>query len=110
MTRLMRTLVPLFLLAVSVPTLEAQASGGPSLARATVGVSASSVTSARHAADPAARSAAFPRRSESSQNRAMMIVGAAALIVGAVIDKPAGTIIMIGGAGIGLYGLYKYLE
>jgi hypothetical protein len=38
-----------------------------------------------------------------------MIVGGAALIVGAVIGDSAGTIVMLGGAGIGLYGLYLFL-
>ena len=40
---------------------------------------------------------------------ALMIVGGAALIVGAVIGDTAGTIVMLGGAGIGLYGLYLFL-
>ena len=38
-----------------------------------------------------------------------MIVGGAALIVGAVIGDDAGTIVMIGGAAMGLYGLYRFL-
>jgi hypothetical protein len=49
-------------------------------------------------------------RVESRQNKAMMIVGFAGLIAGAVIGGDAGTIIMIGGAGVGLWGLYRYLE
>ena len=40
---------------------------------------------------------------------ALMIVGGAALVVGAVIGDDAGTIVMLGGAGIGLYGLYLFL-
>ena len=44
------------------------------------------------------------------QARAMMVVGAAALITGAVIGGDAGTIIMVGGAVIGLIGLYDYLQ
>jgi hypothetical protein len=117
----MRTLVPLFLLAVSVPALQAQARGGPSLARvgpsvarggpsmarAAVGIRA---MSAGIAADPASRSAALPRRSESRQSRALMIAGAAGLVVGSLFDGSTRTIVMLGGAGVGLYGLYKYLE
>lgn len=41
---------------------------------------------------------------------ALMIVGFAAMIVGAVVDGDAGTLIMVGGAGVGLYGLYHYLN
>ncbi|HXT14434.1 MAG TPA: hypothetical protein VN706_02310 [Gemmatimonadaceae bacterium] len=44
------------------------------------------------------------------QSRAMMVVGAAALIAGAIIGGDPGTIIMVGGAVIGLYGLYQYLQ
>ncbi len=44
------------------------------------------------------------------QARAMMIVGAAALVTGAIIGGDPGTVIMVGGAVIGLYGLYQYLQ
>jgi hypothetical protein len=44
------------------------------------------------------------------QSKAMMVVGAAALITGAIIGGTPGTIIMVGGAVIGLYGLYEYLQ
>jgi hypothetical protein len=40
----------------------------------------------------------------------MMIVGGAAILVGAVIGGDAGDIFMIGGAVVGLVGLYKYLQ
>lgn len=49
-------------------------------------------------------------RGDTSQNRALMIVGVAALVTGAVIGGDEGTIIMLGGAGIGLYGLYQFLK
>ena len=40
------------------------------------------------------------------RNVAMMIVGGAVLVVGAVIGGTPGTIIMVGGGVIGLIGLY----
>jgi hypothetical protein len=49
-------------------------------------------------------------RANLGQARAMMVVGAAALIAGAVIGGQAGTFIMVGGAVIGLVGLYDYLQ
>jgi len=55
----------------------------------------------------------LPRRADTSRNRALMIVGGATLLVGAVVsssNSDAGAIIMIGGGAIGLYGLYKYLQ
>lgn len=39
-----------------------------------------------------------------------MAVGVGAMIVGALVQGTAGTIIIIGGAGMALYGLYNYLE
>jgi hypothetical protein len=39
-----------------------------------------------------------------------MVVGVGAMIVGALVGDTAGTIILIGGAGMALYGLYHYLE
>jgi hypothetical protein len=52
----------------------------------------------------------MPRRGDTSRNRALMIVGGATLLVGAIIGGDPGTIIMIGGGVIGIYGLYKYLQ
>ena len=43
-------------------------------------------------------------------NTAMMIVGAAAVVLGAAIGSDAGTVLIIGGAGIGLFGLYRFLN
>ena len=55
---------------------------------------------------------AVPALQNRTSNRnavALMIVGGAALVVGAVIGDDAGTLVMLGGAGIGLYGLYLFL-
>lgn len=41
---------------------------------------------------------------------ALMIVGGAAFVAGLIIGGDAGTIVMLGGAGVGLYGLYLYLQ
>lgn len=73
---------------------------GPTVATAAVAVKA------RHDAE----AAAVQSRAGLGQARALMIVGLATFIAGAVIGGDAGTIIMIGGAGIGLYGLYQYLQ
>jgi hypothetical protein len=52
--------------------------------------------------------AAARRRFGTSQT--LMIVGGATLLAGAIIGGDAGTIMMVGGAGIGIYGLYLYLH
>ena len=44
------------------------------------------------------------------QSRALMIAGGAAVIVGVIIGGDEGTLIAVGGAIVGLYGLYQYLK
>lgn len=44
------------------------------------------------------------------QDVALMVVGVGAMIVGAIIGDTAGTVILIGGAAMALFGLYNYLE
>jgi len=79
----------------------AEAVRGPSRASARV---ASHAISTHRAEAPI-----FQDKKKGKNSVALMIVGGAALIVGAVIGDSAGTIVMLGGAGIGLYGLYLFL-
>ena len=73
---------------------------GPSTSSARVAAHAISTS---HGAPPVFQDKK-PKRSV-----AFMIVGGAALVVGAVIGDDAGTIVMLTGAAIGLYGLYRFL-
>ena len=59
---------------------------------------------------PSMRPLIAPNRAGLGQSRAMMIVGGAAVIVGAVIGGTPGTLFMVGGAVVGLIGLYEYLQ
>ena len=72
-----------------------------------------SVASARVASHALTTSRGAPpviqKRTSNRNSVALMIVGGAALVVGAVIGDDAGTLVMLGGAGIGLYGLYLFL-
>ena len=79
----------------------AVATRGPSRASARV---ASHAVSISHGAPPV-----LQNKKSSKNSLALMIVGGAALVVGAVIGGDAGTIVMLGGAGVGLYGLYLFL-
>ena len=74
---------------------------GPSRASARV---ASHAVSTPHGAPPV-----LQNKKSNKNALALMIVGGAALVIGAVIGNDAGTIVMLGGAGIGLYGLYLFL-
>ena len=89
---------------VVMASVEAPAPAGPTLDDATVGI--------RHAATPAATAPtnATPAVRHGDQATALMIVGGAALLAGALINNQAGTVIMVGGAAVGLYGLYLYLQ
>lgn len=88
----------------TVPTAIAVVPAGPSLQALPAGV--------QRAAAPRDSSISSAARGNAGlgQPEAMMIVGGAALIVGAIVGDTPGEIIMIGGAIIGLVGLYKYLQ
>ena len=44
------------------------------------------------------------------ENVALMVVGGAALIVGAIVGGTPGVIIAVAGAVIGLYGLFHFIQ
>jgi hypothetical protein len=76
----------------------ASTSVGPTLAAARVGISTEDP--APLAVNPAAS------RMSRREGRIFALVGGAAVITGILIGGDAGTVIAIGGAGLGLYGLY----
>lgn len=43
-------------------------------------------------------------------SQTLMIVGGAAFLTGVVVGDDAGAVMMVAGAGVGLYGLYLYLR
>lgn len=63
---------------------------------------------------PANETALTPTRSilepRGNESGAMMIVGGAALLVGAIVGGKAGTVVMVGGGVLGLIGLWSYLR
>jgi hypothetical protein len=73
---------------------------GPTLDAAAIGV--------HRSADVAAVAPA--RHGASGPGVALMIVGGAAILVGIVVGNDAGHAISIGGAVVGLVGLYQYLQ
>jgi hypothetical protein len=80
---------------------------GPTVDRAAVGARPLAPQQAPSDADA---QAALQQRLGLGQARAMMIVGFAAVIIGLIMDNDPGTLIAIGGAVVGLYGLYNYLR
>ncbi len=78
----------------------AEPTAGPTLASASVAV--------RHAESPV--TAAPAKRAGYGQPVALMVVGGAALLTGLIIGDDAGAAIAVGGAVVGLVGLYQYLQ
>jgi hypothetical protein len=81
-------------------------SSGPTVQAAAVGFRLSH--SRVDAATEVTASPIIPRHQ--GQDVALMAVGVGAMIAGALIGDTPGTIILIGGAAMALFGLYHYLE
>jgi hypothetical protein len=90
--------------ASSAQQLTQSAPKGPTLQAAAVGFRSNEVK-----VDASTKITAAPIRRHEGQDVALMVVGVGAMIVGALVEDTAGTIIIIGGAGMALYGLYHYL-
>jgi hypothetical protein len=82
------------------------APAGPVVERAAVGVR----PLAQKATTLDEAEAAIQQRLRLGQARALMIVGFAAVVIGLLMDNDPGTLIAVGGAVVGLYGLYHYLK
>lgn len=108
-----RASVAVGLVAPSIDSVTAVTEASPSQSAAAVvtrGPSRASARVASHAVSTPRGAPPVLQNKKSSKNAlALMIVGGAALVIGAVIGDDAGTIVMLGGAGIGLYGLYLFL-
>jgi hypothetical protein len=88
------------------PTLQSVTDAkGPTLQAAAVGFRLNEAK-----VDASTKVTAAPIRRGAGQDVALMVVGVGAMIAGALIEGTAGTIIIIGGAAMALYGLYNYLE
>src|SRR5688500_1722760 len=85
------------------PSREARPAAGPTVDAATAGVRPSPATAAL-VPGTAQQQGSFGRA------ETLMIVGGAAFVAGLIIGDDAGTIVMVSGAAIGLYGLYLYLQ
>jgi hypothetical protein len=106
----MRLLAIGFALALIPAAANAQQSSnvaakGPTIQSAAVGFQVKETK-----VDASTKVNAAPTRPRAGQDVALMVVGVGAMIVGALVGDTAGTIIIIGGAAMALFGLYHYLE
>ena len=74
------------------------------------GLSRASLVEHTRYADVAAVGATPALQSRTRRGQTLMIVGGAAFLAGLIIGDDAGTAIAIGGALIGLYGLYLWAQ
>ena len=75
-----------------------------------VELTATAMRSQSQRVDSAAMNVAAARRNSMGRPMALIIVGSAAFVAGALIGGDAGTIFMIGGAVTALVGLDQYFE
>jgi hypothetical protein len=50
----------------------------------------------------------MPARRDRAQGRTLMIVGGAAVVAGILVGDSGGTVLILGGVGVGAYGFYLY--
>lgn len=83
-------------------TTAQRVSAGPTVAASVVGI--------RRAETAKKVAPAADAHMGAGRNVALMVVGGAALIIGAVIGGTAGVLIAVAGAAVGLYGLYNFVQ
>ncbi|MGK2934230.1 MAG: hypothetical protein ACSLFE_03170 [Gemmatimonadaceae bacterium] len=107
MNRLLALLGSVLLVSVAAPvsaqSLADRAPAGPTVQAARAGITAPS------SAAPASNDAR-QLETPSRESAALMIVGGAALLAGLLIGGGAGTALALGGALVGLYGLWMYVR
>lgn len=86
------------------PAASARSTTGPTVSASVAGIRPAVSTSSKTATPPA------DARLGAGRNVALMVVGGAALIIGAIIGGTAGVLIAVTGAAIGLYGLYHFVQ
>jgi hypothetical protein len=95
---------------VAVTTLASTAAPAADSARVGPTMDAARVAASEPRSQELTVTAAAQRRAGLGQPVALMVVGGATLLAGLIIGDDAGTVIAVGGALIGLYGLYEYLQ
>lgn len=87
----------------AAPSATSQRSVGPTVAANTAGIRAPTATRSLNAR-------AADTHMGAGENVALMVVGGAAIIIGAIIGETAGLLIAVAGAVIGLYGLFHFIQ
>jgi hypothetical protein len=88
--------------ASKAPATSYTAKAGPTVEANKLGV--------KQASNASAAPAPYDAHVGAGRNVALMVVGGAALIIGAVIGGAAGVLVAVFGAAVGLYGLYYFIQ
>ncbi|HKG93958.1 MAG TPA: hypothetical protein VKA84_18760, partial [Gemmatimonadaceae bacterium] len=59
---------------------------------------------------PATAAAPMRARGGLQNSQVLMIIGGSAVLLGLLVDNDASDVLIIAGAGVGLWGLYQYLK
>jgi hypothetical protein len=94
-------------LAGSVAHAQSRDAAGPTVSAASIGARRQVSAEALDARDALA---SMQVQRGHGQDVALMVVGAGAFVAGALVGGDVGPIFMVGGAILGLYGLYLYLK
>ena len=95
---------------LATPDTVAQSTTPEATAHPVAGPTLDGATAGFHRTTQATRGPVTVAAAHATNSTALMIVGGAAFLAGAIISGDAGTVIMVGGAAVGLYGLYLYLQ
>ncbi len=94
---------------VTMPTPAVDAPRAAEATRAPLATQPRGVAISRHTVTDSTTPPVPAPANNNQGNTALMLVGAGTMIVGAIVGGDAGTIILLGGAALGIFGLYRYL-
>ena len=94
---------------VTMPALTVDAPRAAEATRAPLAMQPRGVAISRHTVTDSTTPPVPAPPNNNRGNTALMLVGAGTMIVGAIVGGDAGTIILLGGAALGIFGLFRYL-
>ena len=101
---------PTFVMAPAAVNVTAAAPSTMAPDRATGPLTTARAVGLQHVFADSATAPMMKRKKSRSSSVTLMVFGLATLLVGTVVDGDTGTVIVLTGAGIGLVGLYRYLN
>jgi hypothetical protein len=101
---------PTFVMAPAAVSVTAAVPSTMTPDRATGPLTTARAVGLQHVFADSATAPMMKMKKSRSSSVTLMVFGLATLLVGTVVDGDTGTVIVLTGAGIGLVGLYRYLN